>query len=344
MHSIHVVFSAVVLAANLTSANAEVPENVRIALRLSSGKVLMIGGELKRRPGVDYRRIDRAMESSLPIAGQSQFQPMEQIVRVSPGYLSRFRIEPTTTWRTGDRWILYTGAGRAVPVAIDFPVSGGAYEAVLASIVSPADQGLVEGLRSEAYLTAPVGALREVSTRPLVPVDVGYEDLLTTKVAAILLERAKKTVADESWKADQPEAVAMNRRFRTSSKLREKGRLQRWAIPGRKPLLFAEWVWSDEKGAALFAATAVLEESAGKVPVVLDFDPRYAEMMRIPEFLGEGGWEQPELPAFLNAWAIGNSRFVLRYTRGYEGFIVELLELVPGKGLLPTRISFGSGA
>jgi hypothetical protein len=58
-------------------------------------------------------------------------------------------------------------------------------------------KGVVEGLRSGEYLTAPAtGALNLISTQPLVPVDGRYEE--TRKLAAILLERPKKTVADES--------------------------------------------------------------------------------------------------------------------------------------------------
>jgi hypothetical protein len=53
-------------------------------------------------------------------------------------------------------------------------------------------------------------------------------------------------------------------------------------------------------------------------------------------------WDEYE-PVFRNAWVIGNRRFVLKFTRYYEGFATELMELVPGKGLVPTGIFYGDG-
>ena len=53
-------------------------------------------------------------------------------------------------------------------------------------------------------------------------------------------------------------------------------------------------------------------------------------------------WDEYE-PVFRNAWVIGNRRFVLKLTRYYEGFATELMELVPGKGLVPTGIFYGDG-
>ena len=110
----------------------------------------------------------------------------------------------------------------------------------------------------------------------------------------------------------------------------------RWSLPAQKPLLFVEIVWRNKNGAATFGANAVVEEGADLS--ILDFAPVSSkegppDKDQIPNF---ADYE----PAFLNAWAIGNRRFVLRFTRFYEGYVAELLELVPGRGLVPTWLSY----
>jgi hypothetical protein len=82
----------------------------------------------------------------------------------------------------------------------------------------------------------------------------------------------------------------------------------------------------------------VIEEGASLS--ILDFDPWPGQAMR--RFDAQG---QPYEPAFLNAWAIGNRRYVLKFSRGYESIGIQLMELVPtGKGLVPTWLSFRAGA
>lgn len=134
---------------------------------------------------------------------------------------------------------------------------------------------------------------------------------------------------------------SMDRIFLTNAQIRYEAHLLRWRLPGGMPLLLAEVVWKDEKGIVIFGATAVTEEASALR--LLDFDPRIGVLTRIPEIANEGGWQYPESGVFLNAWAIGGRRLVLRTLRGYEGFSVELPELVPGKGFVPTSLSFGAG-
>jgi hypothetical protein len=158
----------------------------------------------------------------------------------------------------------------------------------------------------------------------------------------MLLALGRKTVGDENWKAERSdETRRMDREFLTGTNLRVESRTQRWNLPGSKPLLFLETVWRDQNDKPLFGADAIVEQSAAST--ILSFDAREGELMRVTETISTGGWRPPESGVFLNAWAIGGRRFVLVYTVGYEGFSVELKEIVPGKGLVPTGIAFGAG-
>ena len=64
--------------------------------------------------------------------------------------------------------------------------------------------------------------------------------------------------------------------------------------------------------------------------------------MRMREF-ANWTWKLDEPGVFLNAWKIGNRCFVLSHNSGYEAFGVELVELVPGKGLVPVGPGIGAG-
>jgi hypothetical protein len=65
--------------------------------------------------------------------------------------------------------------------------------------------------------------------------------------------------------------------------------------------------------------------------------------MRAPETISAGGWVRPESGMFQNAWAVGNRRFVLEFTALCEGFHLDLKELRPSRGLVPTPPHFGAG-
>ena len=79
---------------------------------------------------------------------------------------------------------------------------------------------------------------------------------------------------------------------------------------------------------------------------VISFDPLKGEQMRFGEYthLGDAFWNFGEIPTVLNAWQIGNRRFVLTFGKGYQAFQVTLMEIVPGIGLRPVGLSFGAGA
>jgi hypothetical protein len=313
-------------------------QSARIALRLSDGEILIIGGQLRdsKDPSGIY---EPSMESLPASAGHSPLQPLDKIFRVSPEYLFQFQIDPETKWRPGERWKVYPGAGGPLTAVIDSLAFGyycggiGGYAAAL---------GRIEGTqasRSDVYLVAPASGLGAVSENPLVPVTDNRE---TGTIEKVLLKRGRAIVNSDTWKIDESEtAKQMDRAFLNIGGLRFSGRFQRWSVPGRKPLLFVEAVWNDAQGKPLFGGDAVIEE--GDEPAVLNFSPKEGQLMRVPETLGVGGWKRPARSIFLNAWSVGTRRFVLIHTQGYEGFSVELMEIIPDKGLVPTGIDFGAG-
>jgi hypothetical protein len=297
------------------------PPGARVALRLGGDEVLIVGDELKLDPDGSYKP---AMEALPKASGASPFQPIEDIYRSKPPG------DTAAPARNGDPWLLYTGAGAPVSVAIDSPAFGyycggiGGYAAALARFDKPADADAIAGLRSGEYLAAPSPGLGQVSTNPLVPVDSLREPELSGALSLAMAQWEGKYEVTDDWALG----------------LRYEDHLLRWRVPGRNPLLFIEAIWRDGKGAAVTGATAVVEEGTF---TVLAFDPRLGKLMRTPETVSTGGWQRPESGVFLNAWAVGNRRFVLVYTQGYEGFSVELKELIPGKGLVPASVAFGAG-
>ena len=313
-------------------------KEARIALRLSNGQILVIGGEL-RNPANPSTVYDPSMETLPKSGGHSDLQPLDSIFRVSPEYLSRFQIDPETRWRPGDRWKVYPGGGSPLTAVIDSVAFGyycggiGGYAGAL---------GRIEGAqpsRADVYLVAPGAGLGAVSESPLVPVN---DSRVTGRIEKLLLERSRAIVNGDEWKANEGEvAKQMDRAFLNAKDLRYNGRYLRWSVPGHKPVLFVEAVWNDAQGKPVFGGNAVIEE--GDAPAVLNFSPKEGELMRVPETIGVGGWKRPARSIFLNAWSVGARRYVLIHTQGYEGSSVELMEIVPDKGLVSTGIQFGSG-
>ncbi len=137
--------------------------------------------------------------------------------------------------------------------------------------------------------------------------------------------------------ADEP--GPLDRAFLGPQPLRTDIHISRWSPPGQKPLLFVEIVWRASDLTAVFGANAVIEE--GAIPSMLDFDPRPGEQMREGREQANT-WDEYE-PVFRNAWAIGNRRFVLKSLATTKDLHMELMEIVPGKGLVPTGIFYGDG-
>lgn len=265
-------------------------EDARIALRLSNGQILIIGGELRdsKHPSTIY---EPAMESLPTSPGHSPLQPLDKIFRIAPEYLFRFNIDPHTKWQPGDRWKVYPGGSKALTAVIDSLAFGyycggiGGYAGAL---------GRLEGAqasRSDVYLASPASGLGAVSESPLVPVN---DD---RKIEGLLRERGRKIVSGDAWKADES-AVAkqMDRAFLNEKDLRFDGRYLRWSVPGQKSLLFVEALWNNAQGKPLFGADAVIEE--GDEPAVLSFIPKEGQLMRVPETIGVGDGSGPRGASF----------------------------------------------
>jgi hypothetical protein len=336
-----------VLLAGVAQAQTQPPallKNARIALRLDTGRVLIVGGSivLKEKAESLY---SQSMETLPETPGYSPLQPIEKIMRVSPDYMRRFKTDPETIWKAGDRWTIYTGAGVPLPAVIESISFGyycggiSGYATAVARFEDPRVVNIVAGLRSGEYLAAPAPGLPSVSVQPLTPVNIQHDSAAINVAEKALLELGRKIVGDEDWQAEGSDEVRrMNRAWLTSD-LRHSVRVLQWRLTGRTPLLLMESVWTDN-GKPVFAGNGVIEE--GSPLAILAFEPGPAKMMRVPEIMFDG-WQRSEAGAFLNAWSVGKRLFVLLHSVGYEGFSVELMEIVPGKGFVPTGIAFGAG-
>jgi hypothetical protein len=312
----------------------DVLKNVRLASRLGTDRVL-IQGEMGQSE-LGYSGLQTVPgEAGLYRTG---------LLRVTPSYMATFRTEHPTNWRPGDKWKIYTGAGAAVTVVIQelvlLPTGNGPYASAIARFEDEDTANRVSGLRASEFLATPGPGLLDLSKQPLMAFGK-FTD--TGKFEKALLKQGQKLVASEAWKArdeKDSEARRLDRIFLGTAPLHYDIHLSRWSLPARRPLLFAEIVWKDDRGDAVFGANAVMEEN--EVLSILDFDPTPGENMRIK---GEHAntWDDYE-PVFLNAWAIGSRQFVLKFTRFYEGYSAELMEIVRGKGLVPTGIGYGDGA
>jgi hypothetical protein len=350
-------FAAAVLAAML-SAQPSQPvgdpmfKNVRIALRFGSEQVLIIGGEI--RGPYNHGILDVASVNRFPKATPSaNLQPGEVVYLVPAQNMNRFQFEPDTKWRIGDRWKVFPGAGPPVTVVIQrlavvFSCGGiGGYAAAIAAFEGPDISNSIAGLRASEYLATPSQELEAVSGTPLMPVEVLQESKLHMELGQILLSQARGIVKNADWtiqsytrKSSADRIRRMNQLFLTGARLEPEIRYSRWSPPGRTSLLFVEALWIDKSNLPLFACDAVVEE--GDALTILSFSTTQAEHMRMSEF-ASNKWKLDEPTAFLNAWKIGNRYFVLSHDRGYEGFSVRLMELVPGKGLAPAGPGFGAG-
>ena len=351
------IFVAVVAAVTLSAQPGRIERDplfrdVRIALRFGSDQVLLIGGEI-RGPAVDGILYDKAIEKFPRSTHYARLEPGGLIFAVPPQYISRYRFEPDTKWKAGDRWKLYPGAGPPVTVviqelAIVFYCGGiGGYAAAIAGFENPDAANSIAGLRAGEYLASPGVGLAGVSEMPMIPVwaekemepTVALRRLLFSHALGVLKSDSRLTGAGRDARL-QDRIRRMNQAFLAGSKLEPVMRYSRWSPPGRPPLLFVEALWTGAGNLPLFGCSAVVEQ--GSELRVLSFDQRQAAQMRMGEFSNRS-WKLQEPSAFLSAWKIGTRYFVLTHLSGYEGFAVQLMELVPGKGLVPVGLEYSAG-
>jgi hypothetical protein len=312
---------------------AETPDllkNARLARMLGPDRVVIQGGSLETD----------SWEGLKPLPGWPDY------LLTPRAWLARFTINPATSWRAGDRWTLYPGAGAPAPLVLENFVlerkGSGNFASAVAKFNNPEDSNRIAGLRTKEFLAFPAAGLPGVSRSPLVTAD---ENDSVLRVEILLLAKARALISRPEWASisTDPSDRELDQTFLTSEPLYHQVHLLQWLLPGRKPLLFIQIVWRG-KGAPLFGVNAIVEESEN--PAILDFDPRPGEQMRAGNDGGNSWkfeWDGFE-PAFVNAWQIGNRKFILKFVRYYEGYAVSLTELVPGKGLVPVGLEDGDGA
>jgi hypothetical protein len=275
-----------------------------------------------------------------------------------PEKIGRFEFDPDTEWHLGDRWKLYPGAGPPVTVVIQslavlqYGGGIGGYGAAIANFEVPDVGNLIAGLRASEYLAAPGRGLEAASGIPFLPVDLLSSAEPGRALDQLLLSRARRIVTGPDWLIEQKAASSpaaklaydrvrrMNQLLLDRGPLRQEVRCFRWSPPGQAPLLFLEEVWSASASEPVFNASAVVQQD-GDLLTIVSFDDAQARAMRVG-LLPERSWKLQEFPAFLNAWRIGNRSFVLTHLGGL-GFVVELKEIVSGKGLVPVGLGFNVG-
>lgn len=317
---------AISRAADLSAAL----RNVHLASRLGTDRILIQGGVISG----DFNY------SALPIVpGEPDWIYGTTLRKVTSEWLANISTDRPTNWRRGDKWKLYTGAGAPIDIRIDDIVVASRYLSAVARFSDPEMADRVGGLTATHYLAAPSPGLPAVSGQPMVPF-VGEMEQLETKlkVEKAALNQARQLVASKEWKARKEvndEASRLDRVLFETQSLNYDLHLARWSLSGHKPLLFAQIVWRERSREPVFGANVILEE--GEALSILDFDSRPGEEMRVGENEQADTWNTYE-PVFLNAWAIGNRRFVLKFTRYYESVSADLMELIPSKGLKSTGL------
>jgi hypothetical protein len=341
---------AAILTAAAWAAPAAAPKNSRIAVRYGLGHVLIVGGDVYLGDEATANALSRVYDnypklSSAPVG--------EWMNAVPPEFLQSFQPEPRTGWHIGDRWQLYPGAGPPFTVVIEKVVivgHGGCgcfRDGAVAGFLNPEGANRIAGLRASEFLVVPGNGLPGVSQVPLLPLD--REDETEEKIRRALFDRARGLVSDENWalvenpnfiEEEKQRVKDLNRHFMATEKYAVRISAARWALPGRKPLLFVQALWFSHDGGeplAVFAAESILEE--GGDLQILAFDYTEAERMRFPEF-AHWPWSVDGLSGFLNAWRIGNRYFVLRRFNGYESHGAGLQELDLKEGLVDTDLGY----
>jgi hypothetical protein len=325
------------------------PKNSRIALRYGMGRVLIVGGNINV---IDEATADAVSGIPAKYPKLSGIPVGEWTNAVPPRLVQSLKPDPRTDWRIGDRWQLYPGAGPPVTVVIETVVvigHGGSCsfrDGAVARFLSPAVANRIAGLRANEFLAVPGAGLANVSQVPILP--LGRDDYDTTqKVQQVLLQRAREIVTDENWgiadgwsDEEKKQIRELNRRY-----LSDPNQIEvlaaRWALPGRKPLLFALALWFaeiDGKRLPVFAGESILEEEGDSLKI-LSFEHSKAVFMRDPEF-ASWTWDFDRLNGFLNAWRIGSRYFVLRRLIGIESYGIGLQELDDKGNLVETDLAY----
>jgi hypothetical protein len=311
-------------------------------MRLDDGQVLIVGGQIDDvdmfPPGERY--------GSNGFGARSQ---PDLLYLVTPQYLGRFHPQPATMLKVGDAWTIYAGLGapavahikrQAVNVVCGGP---GGFASAVAEFDKADVTDLMGAMRVREYLAAPGPPRVSVFSFPVILDESG----LMPPLAKILQAYAVQAVKDENWTiaANTTDETSVRTRARNRALLKQQFmeprlRFSRWSPPGRKPVLLVEAVWTSQDGLPVFAASAIVEE--GDPLSILWIDSSQSELMRAGE-MQDAEWKLEDPGPFLNAWKIGNQYFILVQRRGYEGFSVELMELVSGQGLVPTGLGYSAG-
>ncbi len=267
-------------------------QSARVALRLNTGEILLVGGRITQ-PYTGNGLLDDQAYAKLrksPLVARQQ--PGDDLYLATSAEMARFTVSPATDWRPGEKWKLFLGAGQPVTVVIEslaVLINCGGTDgraAAIARLEKTDEVDRLLGLRASGYLGAPLPGWKEVSSSPLMPVEVLEEARLSYEIGKALTARARKVVTGDNWLANGPNERAsfqlqirqMNHVFLNSPNLEPQLRYFRWNVPGRKPLLFVKALWA-VKGKPLFAAEATLEEDT--VPAILSFDSSKAQLMSI---------------------------------------------------------------
>jgi len=259
--SILVTFFTFILPGVLHAAEApDLLKNARLARMLGPDRVLIQGGSLETE----------SWEGLKPLPGWPDY------LLTPRAWLNRFTINPATSWRAGDRWTLHPGAGAPARLVLENLVlerkGSDNFASAIAKFSNPEDYYRIAGLRTTEFLAFPAAGLPGVSHSPLALAD---ENDSVKRIESLLLAKAREIVARPEWPSisTDPSDRELDQTFLTSEPFHQVHLLQ-WLLPGRKPLLFIQIVWSG-KGSPLFGVNAIAEESEN--PAILDFDSRPGE-------------------------------------------------------------------
>jgi hypothetical protein len=336
----------VALAQSASTPLLPLLKDFRIAMRLDNGQILIIGGQIDNVADTVDVPFPEERYGSTRHGARSQ---PDSLYFVTPQHFGLFHPQPATALNVGDTWTIYAGVGAPAVAHIKRQtvnvVCGGpdGYASAVAEFDKVEVTDLMGGMRVREYLAAPGPPRASVFSFPVI-LD---ESRLMLPLAKMLQEYAVQLVKDENWtiaaNATDETSVrtrARNRALLTQQSMEPRLRFSRWSPAGRKPLLFVEALWISQDRLPVFAANAVVEED--DTPKILWIDSSPGKLMRAGE-MQNAEWKLEDPGPFLNAWKIGDQYFILVKSRGYEGFSVDLMELVSGQGLVPTGLGYGAG-
>lgn len=306
-------------------------ERARLVLSLGERRVLVLGGMgpvIRDVKWPEYK-------------GAAAYQPGEDLLVLPRGV--RYVGSPSTNWSVGDNWKFY-----GVPSgAVEFTISSlGALRSTCTGNAWAVAFGDLSGVSSvvdldrNVFLGVPAGERIDVTSTGLAKVP----DLSGGTIDALLQAHARAAMKGDLWHARRgndidPRIRRMNRAFLGGEGKRTEINIKRSPQASGASVLFVSAICRTESGEPLFAADAAFEEAALPKPIYYSDDK--AALMRESEYKG-AVWRLE--PLIMNAWAIGNRRFVVRYLRSYEERYLDVMEMVPGNlELKPVGISHPSG-